>query len=184
MDDFDRGAWTFRPNTDFLQSPDRMMFVGPMGWAEKRNGIRVCKGPFSITSGVCHFSYFGGSFSVEFWAFPIIAFRPYHLETKSTHIATLSQVPETSLYIYADRVAGSFDEHQLSEFLSDIQDSDLYDCLFDCQADYWPPGTVNDFGYERLHRRVQNVDIDPVNYRRPGQASQIERMKSMALRKI
>jgi hypothetical protein len=167
------GNWRFVPSEAFLRAEDRMLFEGPICWAEKPNGIKVTRTFFRSFDAVCSMQYFGRDFSIKFSAYPVIALDPEEWRSPPLFLEYYAKIETTDLCMHIPDVLGDMEEAGLAEFLTDIQDSNLYECIFDGQADW--AGEALDIQYmERLFRPVSNFNLEPEGLLFPHHKGQMD----------
>ncbi len=171
------GKWSLLPNEDYWTKEYDVTFIGPLFWAAKDNGVNVLIRFFGFLSAICDFTYIGTTFSIKFSAYPIIVRNQKWLQISQTYIEGYSKLPGTDIRISEATLDGNMSESQMLEFLADTQDSDLYECLFNGPAEYWPGGHKTGDHFARLVRPVSNFSMDDSGELAPGVESQINALR-------
>jgi hypothetical protein len=177
------GKWSLLPNEEYWAKEYDVTFTDTMFWAAKENGVKVSIRFLGILSALCDFTYIGTTFSINFSAYPVIVLNQKWLQISQTYIEDYSKLTGTKIRISETTLDGNMSESQMLEFLADTQDSDLYECLFNGSAEYWPDGHKAGDHFSRLVRSVKNFSLDDTDTLPPGLESQIERLRHIIQRK-
>lgn len=171
------GKWSLLQNEEYWKKEYDVTFIGPKYWAVKENGVKVTIQFFSVLDAFCEFIYTARTFSIRYVAYPIVVYSSKWLEINRRYIDQHLKDIETKIRFHETDLLGSIDYAQLSELLSDVQDSNLYDCLFDGPAEYWPQGHKAGAKFDRLVRQVRDFNLDDSQSVPTGVESQIDALR-------